>query len=1604
MFRKRKASSNLDEASRLRPFENHRNEPPAEEPEDADMRLPDGEAPGTNSTSNLSNQPLHSAVHHSNPQSSLQLASTNPGAQRSSWPGLGALKKALDEASSAFEPLKSAVSGLQWCIHTLDTEAKTHKGYNNIKSTLDVLLQDLSTYVGGTAPPVMTPAITALSQGLKREMERVDEEQNKRKLSRLAKADEDLDQLMECYDRIRMLLERLKLNANLSTWKIVDEHVAETRLKGLPHSPAAMYRSSVSENLGRSRCTENTRVSVLHQLHEWSRNIASEKIFWVNGMAGTGKTTIAYSLCEWLENNHKLAASFFCSRQLPECRDVNRIVPTIAYQLARFSRPFYHETAEILATDADAHNQTMDKQLKQLLVDLLSRIKHTLPTDLVIVVDALDECTDDTGVAKFLSTLLLGARDLPMKIFVTSRPNPSILELMRKQQHKGARVEMRLHELDRATVRDDIKMYLHVQLNGHLLLFHNKMARRLRFDQINTYSFGLAPHAVLVLGIPLTSPQYQKCVWGEPETLDSLVKRSGALFIYAATVVRYIGMNDFVCGQELLEEIIGSQASGNQSSESSKEIDGLYSSILKPILSGSNVHRIVRERITTILHTVICTREPLSLSVMAKLLGLDGPNAVHKALQPLLSVLQISSSDSTITTLHESFPNYLLDKSRSNEFHCDEGTHNDYLAELCFKQIKAVDPPFNICGLESSYVFDRDVPDMNARIKRCISDELFYACQYWASHFRIARHSGKLCVSLFEFLSKRLLLWLEVMNLKGLGPDAVGMLHDIQRLSQDAIHVKCGNTELSRDAWRFAATFVSSPAALSTPHMYVSTLSFWPEEACISMHYTQSRHVSLKGSSAMRVRRPVPVSTYQTAAMLTSINYSPDGSQIVSAEKDGMVIIRNAHSGKIIGQPLQGHTNLVTSVACSPDGAYIVSGSWDKTIRIWDAKTGRVVGQPLQGHTDHVSSVAYSHDGAYIVSASWDNTIRMWDAKTGRVVGQPLKDYTGGVNSVACSPDCAYIVSASWDKTIRIWDAKTGRVIGQPLQGHTDHVSSVAYSPNGAYIVSGSWDRTIRVWDAETGRVIGQPLRGHTDDVTSVACSPDGAYIVSGSSDTTIRLWDPKTGQVVGQPLQGHTNGVTSVAYSPDGAYIASGSDDKTIRMWNPRTGRVIDQPLPGHTDGVISVAYSPNGAYIASGSSDKTIRLWDVTIGQVVGQPLQGHTEGVISVACSPDCAYIVSASWDNTIRLWDAKTGQVVGQPLQGHTDGVSSVAYSPNGAYIVSGSWDRTIRVWDAETGRVIGQPLRGHTDGVTSVAYSPDGAYIVSGSSDTTIRLWDAQTGRVVGQPLWGHTDHVSSVAYSPNGAYIVSGSYDKTIRMWDAKTRRVVGQPRQGHTAWVTSVAYSPNGAYIVSGSDDKTIRIWEANSGRVVGQPLQGHTKGVNSVAYSPDGAYTVSGSGDETTRMWDVNAGRVIGESLYGHNRWVTSAAYLPDGAHIVSSSCDKTLCVWKQPGDQNPFDTCGSASSAPRTRIYHMPQNQSTDYHICSSDCRLDGTHHPWVLDEDGWVVPNGGEPLVWVPPDLRVVLMRPRNTLLCSSRFGVLKLRFDHLRIGKHWKDIF
>ncbi|QRW09432.1 Vegetative incompatibility protein HET-E-1 [Ceratobasidium sp. AG-Ba] len=1013
------------------------------------------------------------------------------------WGGLKLFARVLNKAPKAFGPLKHAADVLVSFIEIYEATAENQTELQELRKRLNELLNDLQQLLDKPAPPTITSSMKNLEKGIENEAEFIERMQVRNKMNLYLSAKEDVDEVLKCYRRIEGLFQRLTLNANIEVWRTLDDLTTETYLRGLPNSPAAYYSSAESIKLNRGGCTQDTRVDVLRELQAWTGGESMERIYWLNGMA----------------ENQVLAASFFCSRQLPDCRDVNRIIPTIAYQLARVSAPFLHVISPILKENPDVHNKRIPEQFERLIVRPVNEVKDTLPTNLVIVIDALDECDANTGVADILDVLLAHAPGLPLRFFVSSRPDTNILDRMRLKQGDRVNTEMRLHELGRTVVQTDIRTYLNDALNPRLKV--------------------------------------------SDDELGTLVMKSGVLFIYASTAVRYITGDNFARSTKRLKEVLGT--SGDSRGGSTKEIDKLYSAILTAAFDDDTLSDSDRDEMRLIIQTVICAQEPLSMDVMAGLLGIDSAESVNTALRPLLSVLNISM-EGVITTLHESFRDFLVDGLRSGRFSCDSAEHHARLSQFCFRQI-GIPRQFNICGLESSYILDKDVPDLKERVDEAISETLFYACRYWGAHIGQAKERQDLANRLLQFLSQRLLLWIEIMNLKGSFADGIIALHQFNKWSKRAAWIQTETKRLAEDAWMLMSHCWSSPVLLSTPHLYVSALAFWRTESAIREYYqVNESNVIGQHSTAMGMRKTAPLVTMRTNDNISCVAYSPTGECVVVGLSNGTVQIWDTFTGQLVGQPLEGHTGLVTSVAYSPDGAYIVSGSSDKTVRIWSAQTGKQAGKPLEGHTDWVTSVAYSPDGAYIVSGSHDRTVRIWSAQTGKQAGKPLEGHTNSVTSVAYSPDGAYIVSGSHDKTVRIWSAQTGKQAGKPLEGHTYLVTSVAYSPDGAYIVSGSNDRTVRIWSAQTGKQAGKPLEGHTDWVTSVAYSPDGAYIASGSVDRTVRIWSAQTGKQAGKSLEGHTHWVRSVAHSPDGAYIVSGSSDKTVRIWHPPSPQVAAQ------------------------------------------------------------------------------------------------------------------------------------------------------------------------------------------------------------------------------------------------------------------------------------------------------------------------------------------------------------------------------------------------------------------------------------------------------------
>ena len=68
---------------------------------------------------------------------------------------------------------------------------------------------------------------------------------------------------------------------------------------------------------------------------------------------------------------------------------------------------------------------------------------------------------------------------------------------------------------------------------------------------------------------------------------------------------------------------------------------------------------------------------------------------------------------------------------------------------------------------------------------------------------------------------------------------------------------------------------------------------------------------------------------------------------------------------------MKGHVNAILIVCFSPDSTKIVTGGMDNLVIIWDAKTGSLIGEPFKGHSDRITSICFSSDGTKLATSSF---------------------------------------------------------------------------------------------------------------------------------------------------------------------------------------------------------------------------------------------------------------------------------------------------------------------------------------------------------------------------------------------------------------------------------------------------------------------------------------------------------------------------------------------------------------------------------------------------------------------------------------------------------
>jgi len=429
----------------------------------------------------------------------------------------------------------------------------------------------------------------------------------------------------------------------------------------------------------------------------WAKLPQGQNVFWLNGLAGTRKSTIAQSFSEAVAKEELLGARFFCSRDYLDRKELKHIFPTLAYQLACHYPNFKNHIIRVIKRDPTIAHTSLISQLENLLVNPLSSENISC----VIVIDALDECIDNEPSSAILSVLGQFVKQLPLvKFFITGRPEPRICTGFHLPLLEPITQIFLLHEVDLTSVNNDIRLYLITKLT---------MIAKQRSD------------------LELPNP------WPHENEIEDLTKKSSGLFIFASTVVRFIesGHHDpDKCLQLLLSEVTSTAHEGLAG------IDSLYSQIL--LHAFSNVHDPeVFAEIRHILGAIVLAFNPLSRKELSTILGVS-TSLISTTLRHLHSVILVPSDETMeIHIFHKSFPDFLQDEKRCTDgrLHINPDTYHGAMAFSCLELVKQLWR--NPCSLPP-FTMNKDIPNLPQLLEVNIGGAIEYGCTYWARHLRLS--------------------------------------------------------------------------------------------------------------------------------------------------------------------------------------------------------------------------------------------------------------------------------------------------------------------------------------------------------------------------------------------------------------------------------------------------------------------------------------------------------------------------------------------------------------------------------------------------------------------------------------------------------------------------------------------------------------------------------------------------------------------------------------------------------------------------------------------------------------------------------------------------
>ncbi|KAF2266974.1 hypothetical protein CC78DRAFT_552099 [Lojkania enalia] len=650
-----------------------------------------------------------------------------------------------------------------------------------------------------------------------------------------------------------------------------------------------------------ARCHPGTRVDILRQILAWGTSCDGKCIFWLNGMAGTGKSTISRTIAQSFTEKGILGASFFFKRGEGDRGRMAFFFTTIVAQLVHKLPSLAPHVHAAIEADPAINEKSAKDQFDKLIADPTRKLpSHSQPPAMVIVIDALDEC-DNLEHVRLVIQLLSQAKcftSIRLRFFLTSRPELPIR--LGFKDISGKYEDLVLHQIPMPVIEHDINAFLQHELSK-IRRDYNKSVKSNRQLPSN---------------------------WPGMEHIQKLVGMAIPLFIFAATVCRFIQDRRLGGPKNQLARILDHQKSQKSN------LDATYLPVLDYLLVGlrESQKREVVERFKQVVGSIIILASPLPTSSLARLLGVS-LDTIEDQLDLLHSVLSIPSDPSIpVRLLHLSFRDFLVDPEKGRKqdiypFWVDERQTHELLAARCLKLLLTGDTlKRDICGLGFSRTRRSEVNQQT--IDACLPPEVQYACRYWVYHWKESKcliWDGNLVDC---FLRSHLLYWLETLGLLGWVSESISMVNDLLGLldPEESSRVSV----FLRDTRRVILSYCSIIDKLPL-QVYYSTIVFAPEQSVVRKIFRNHFPAWLSLPPRVDSAWDACLSTLEGHShSVRSVAFSPDSTRLVSGSYDKTVKIWDASSGECLST-LEGHSDSVRSVAFSPDSTRLVSGSDDNS-------------------------------------------------------------------------------------------------------------------------------------------------------------------------------------------------------------------------------------------------------------------------------------------------------------------------------------------------------------------------------------------------------------------------------------------------------------------------------------------------------------------------------------------------------------------------------------------------------------------------------------------------------------------------------------------------